>query len=90
MLDKANKGHHDFVFPPEVKARSFKRGGSETQNIYQKKAKATSHFKLRRAKKRLLFCRVLPDKKAVFFLTKGLLFCREPQILLDLLILKRL
>jgi hypothetical protein len=30
-----------------------------------------------------------PTKKAVFFLIKGLLFCRAPQIFLALLILKR-
>ena len=87
MLDKANKGHHDFVFPPEVKARSFKRGASETQNIYQKKAKATSHYKLRRAKK---IWGTTRQKKQSFSLQKDCFFVEYPKFSLDLLILKRL
>ena len=37
LLDKANKGHHDFVFPPEVKARNVKRGVLERAKYLIKK-----------------------------------------------------
>ena len=46
MLDKANKGHHDFVFPPEVKARSFKRGVSERTKHLTKKKLALKKVKI--------------------------------------------